>query len=159
MQNKNYITKLGYAKLRAELANLVTIERPTLVQTITWAASNGDRSENGDYIYGKRRLREVDKRIHILTKRLEEAEVVDHLVHIGVAKIFFGARVTILKNDEIMQTITIVGQDEIDSEKNHVSWTSPIARHLLNKSVGDNFEFISPSGTQFIEIIAVEYGY
>lgn len=159
MQQKNYITKFGYAKLREELSDLVTVERPVLVQTITWAAGNGDRSENGDYIYGKRRLREVDKRIRMLTNKIENAEVVDPAVHVGVEKIFFGARVTILRDDEITQVVTIVGQDEIDTERNYISWTAPIARALLHKNMGDCFEFRSPNGIHFIEIIAVEYAY
>ncbi|HLX54757.1 MAG TPA: transcription elongation factor GreB [Aquella sp.] len=157
MTDKNYITVEGYERLKTELHNLVTVERPFLVQTIAWAASNGDRSENADYIYGKRKLRELDKQIYRLTKKLEIAEVVDCKVHIGKDKIFFGATVTILRNDKIEQTIRIVGQDEIDTELNYISWTSPLARFLLGKTTGDIFKLKLPSGIDEIEIIDVVY--
>lgn len=157
MEDKNYITVEGYERLKIQLHTLVTVERPFLVQTITWAASNGDRSENADYIYGKRKLRELDKQIHRLTKKLEIAEVVDCRAHIGKEKIFFGATVTILRNEKIQQTIRIVGQDEIDTELNYISWTSPLARFLLGKSIDDIFELKLPSGVDQIEIIGVVY--
>lgn len=157
MVDKNYITIEGYELLKQELHTIVTVERPFLVQTVAWAASNGDRSENADYIYGKRKLRELDKQIYRLTKKLEIAEVVNCKVHIGNPKIFFGAIVTILRNDEIEQTIRIVGQDEIDPQNNYVSWTSPLARSLLQKSIGDTFEFILPFGKDKIEILDVVY--
>lgn len=157
VNKKNYITRRGYICLQDELNQLVTKERPQLVKTINWAAGNGDRSENGDYIYGKRRLREVDKRIHLLTKKLENAEVVDCSVHAGKEQIFFGATVTIYRNDEIEQTVTIVGQDEIDPSRNHISWTSPLARHLLTKSIGDRFKLQLPNGIEWIEILEVVY--
>lgn len=157
MNQKNYITVAGYARLKEELHNLVTKERPTLVQTINWAAGNGDRSENGDYIYGKRRLREVDKRIHMITKKLEHAEVVDPKVHEGIETIFFGATVTILRNNEVEQTITIVGQDEIDPLNNHISWTSPLAKALLRKNLGDSFTLSLATGDSVIEILDVQY--
>lgn len=157
MTDKNYITVEGYERLKIELHNLVTVERPFLVQTITWAASNGDRSENADYIYGKRKLREVDKQIYRLTKKLEIAEVVDCRAHIGNDKVFFGATVTILRNDKVEQIVRIVGQDEIDTSLNFISWTSPLARFLLGKSIGDTFKLNLPSGVDLIEIIDVNY--
>lgn len=157
MPDKNYITIEGYERLKAELQKLVTVERPFLVQTITWAASNGDRSENADYIYGKRKLRELDKQIYRLTKKLENAEVVDCRAHIGKQQIFFGATVTILRNDTVEQTVRIVGQDEIDPGQNYISWTSPLAKFLLRKNIGDVFELMVPSGIDIIEIIDVIY--
>ena len=157
MESKNYITEKGYQVLREELHNLVTKERPHYVQLVNWAAGNGDRSENADYQYGKKKLREIDKRIHQLTKKIEAAEVVNPVVHQGKETIFFGATVTILRNQETEQTITIVGQDEINPEKNHISWTSPLARILLRKNLGDTFYFNSPQGKEQIEIIEIIY--
>lgn len=157
MSQKNYITANGYRALQDELNDLVTKERPHLVKTVSWAAGNGDRSENGDYIYGKRRLREVDKRIRLLTKKLENAEIVESSVHAGIERVFFGAVVTIYRNDNLEQTIKIVGQDEIDPHKNHISWTSPLARALLNKIIGDRFLLHLPEGAEWVEIIDVIY--
>lgn len=157
MSQKNYITNVGYTVLREELSNLLSKERPHLVQTINWAAGNGDRSENGDYIYGKRKLREIDKRIYVLTKRLEQAEVVDSSVHFGKEKIYFGAVVTVCRNDSIEQVVKIVGQDEIDPSLNYISWTSPLAKFLLGKSIGDRFKFNSPSCEEWIEVLDVVY--
>ena len=159
MHQKNYITTIGYIRLKEELHDLVTRERPKLVETINWAAGNGDRSENGDYIYGKRRLREVDKRIRALTHKLENAEAVDPRTHSGADKIYFGARVAFLKNSENEQIVTIVGQDEIDPNRNYISWNAPLAKALLSKGVGDVFEFNSPNGISLIEIIDVNYVY
>lgn len=158
MQDKNYITILGYKKLQDELFDLVTKERPELVRTINWAASNGDRSENGDYIYGKKRLREVDKRIRFLTGRIEKAEVVDHRANIGNSKIFFGAEVTIFRAITATEEIVrIVGVDETNFGNNHISWISPLAMALLRRSLGDEIEFHSPRGVTSIEILAVNY--
>ncbi len=157
MTEKNYITITGYAVLRAELHNLVTKERPHYVKLVNWAASNGDRSENADYQYGKKRLREIDKRIHQLTKKIEHAEVVDPLSHTGNETIYFGATVIIVRNEKTEQTVKIVGQDEINTELNHISWTSPLARQLLRKKLGDNFTFQSPQGLEEIEILEVIY--
>lgn len=154
---KNYITTKGYAVLREELHNLVTKERPQYVQLVNWAASNGDRSENADYQYGKKKLRDIDKRIHILTKRIENAEVVDPKVHTGKEIIYFGATVEIFRNGEIEQTVKIVGQDEINPEINHISWTSPLARVLIRKKLGDIFMFNSPQGEEEIEIVDINY--
>ncbi len=157
MDKKNYITVTGYKILQDELHGLVSNERPKLVQTINWAASNGDRSENADYIYGKRRLREIDKRIHFLTKKIETAEVVNHVLNQGNERVFFGATVMILKNNTLEITVKIVGQDEIDPKFNHISWTSPLARVLLHKNVGDTFNFTSPSGVDELEILEINY--
>lgn len=154
---KNYITTTGYAVLREELHNLVTKERPQYVQLVNWAASNGDRSENADYQYGKKKLREIDKRIYILTKRIENAEVVDPNVHNGKETVYFGATVEILRNNEVKQIVTIVGQDEINPEINHISWTSPLAKALIRKNLGDTFMFSSPQGEDEIEIVDINY--
>lgn len=157
MSDKNYITLTGYANLREELHLLVTKERPQYVQLVNWAASNGDRSENADYQYGKKKLREIDRRIHQLTKKIENAEAVDPRVHAGAEIIYFGATVTIIRNDMQEQTVTIVGQDEINPELNHISWTSPLARNLLRKKLGDVFNFQSPQGMDEIEIVEINY--
>jgi transcription elongation factor GreB len=154
---KNYISNKGYAKLVEELQQLITKERPQYVQLVSWAASNGDRSENADYQYGKKKLREIDARIHILNKKIAEAEIVDHKAHQGTEIIFFGATVTILRNNQIQQSVTIVGQDEINPQLNHISWNSPLARVLLKKRVGDSFSFNSPQGEEEIKIIKVAY--
>ena len=134
---KNYITPQGYARLKAELLELIDSERPKIVEIVHWAASNGDRSENGDYHYGKKRLREIDRRIRFLTKRLEIAEISDPGVHHGKDQIFFGACVTYVDDSGAEQTVTILGIDEADSALNQVSWISPIARALLKARVGD----------------------
>jgi transcription elongation factor GreB len=154
---KNYITPAGYARIRAELFELIDVERPKVVEVVHWAASNGDRSENGDYIYGKRRLREIDKRIRFLTKRIEIAVVSDPSVHFGNAQIYFGATVTYEEESGLQRTITILGIDEADNLKHQVSWVSPIARTLLRSQVGDVLRLISPQGSQEIEVIRVEY--
>lgn len=156
-QQKNYITEKGYAKLREELHNLVTKERPHYVHLVNWAASNGDRSENADYQYGKKKLRDIDKQIHILTKRIENSEVVNPTVHDGKEVVYFGATVTIMRNQDVEQTVTIVGQDEINPEINHISWTSPLAKMLLRKNLGDTFYFNAPQGREEIEIIDICY--
>lgn len=154
---KNYITPAGYARIRAELFELIDVERPKVVEVVHWAASNGDRSENGDYIYGKRRLREIDKRIRFLTKRLEIAEISDPSVHFGSEQIFFGATVTYEDESGLQRTITILGIDEADNLKKQVSWVSPIARTLLRAQVGDVLRLMSPQGSQEIEVLSVEY--
>ena len=156
---KNYITSQGYAKLKAEHTHLLGVERPELVKVIAWAASNGDRSENGDYIYGKKRLREIDRRIHYLTKRLDSAEVVDPARRGDSAQIFFGATVTYayVRGGGEERTITIVGVDEVDVKRGHVSWLSPISRVLLKRRSGDVVTFATPAGEAEIEIINVRY--
>lgn len=153
---KNYITPQGAEKLKAELKKLLTLDRPELVKVIQWAASNGDRSENGDYIYGKRRLREMDRRIRFLTKRLESAEVVD-VTQLDHSKVRFGAKVTVLDEEDNKKIYQIVGQDEIDAKFGRVSWVSPIAKALLNSKVGDVVQLQTPTGTVDLEVIAIEY--
>ena len=154
---KNYITPAGYARIRAELLDLIDNERPKVVEVVHWAASNGDRSENGDYIYGKRRLREIDRRIRFLTKRLEIAEISDPCVHFGSDQVFFGATVTYEEMGGLQRTVTILGIDEADNLRQQVTWVSPVARALLRMQVGDVVRLTSPSGIQDIEIIRVDY--
>lgn len=154
---KNYITPRGFERLRAELLELMDSERPKVVEAVHWAARNGDRSENGDYIYGKKRLREIDRRIRFLTKRLEIAEVTDPSVHHGRDQIFFGARVTYADAAGQERTVTILGIDEADSAQGEVSWVSPIARALLKARVGDVVKLVTPLGAQEIEVLDVRY--
>jgi transcription elongation factor GreB len=155
--SKNYITPQGYARLRAELLQLIDEERPKIVEVVHWAASNGDRSENGDYIYGKKRLREIDRRIRFLTKRLELAEISDPAVHHGHDQVFFGATVSYALESGQERTITIMGIDEADSAKGQVSWVSPIARALLKSRAGDVVKLVTPLGAQEIEVLEVRY--
>lgn len=154
---KNYITPTGIEALRAELHQLRRVERPEVVATVSWAAGNGDRSENGDYIYGKKRLRQIDGRIRRLLKRLEVAEVVDPLAQPDKEKIFFGATVTYEDQHGAERTIRIVGTDEAAIEKNEVSWVSPVARALMRKSVGDVAMLQTPDGEVEIEVLAIAY--
>jgi transcription elongation factor GreB len=154
---RNYITPQGYARLRAELMQLIDDERPKVVEVVHWAASNGDRSENGDYLYGKKRLREIDRRIRFLTKRLEIAEVADPSLHHGHEQVFFGATVTYAEESGVERTITIVGIDEADSLKGQVSWISPIARALIKSQEGDVVRLVTPAGAQEIEVLEVRY--
>ena len=154
---KNYITPQGYARMRTELLTLIDDERPKVVEIVHWAASNGDRSENGDYIYGKKRLREIDRRIRFLTKRMELASVTDPAVHFGSEQVFFGATVTYEDDQGNAKTITILGIDEADSLNGQVSWVSPIARALLKSKVGDVVRLQTPAGMQDIEVIQVSY--
>ncbi len=154
---KNYITPAGCARLQAELLELIDIERPKVVEIVHWAASNGDRSENGDYIYGKKRLREIDRRIRHLTKRMEIAVVADPALHYGEEQIFFGASVTYVQADGITRSVTILGIDEADSTKGEVSWVSPIARTLLKAHCGDVLPLVMPGGSMEIEVTKVAY--
>ena len=154
---RNYMTPGGYARLRAELFTLIDDERPKVVEIVHWAASNGDRSENGDYLYGKKRLREIDRRIRFLTKRLEIAEVVDPTVHNGSDQVFFGATVTYAEASGTERTVTILGIDEADSLKGQVSWVSPIARTLLKSREGDELKLLTPAGVIDIEVLNVSY--
>jgi transcription elongation factor GreB len=154
---KNYITRAGYERLRAELFQLMDDERPKLVETVHWAARNGDRSENGDYLYGKKRLREIDRRIRFLTRRLEIAEVVDASQHVGGDQIFFGATATYVDEAGQQTTVTILGVDEADSAQGQISWISPVARALLKARVGDVVRLVLPGGTQELEVLAVQY--
>lgn len=154
---RNYITPAGHARLKDELEELVKRERPRIVEIVSWAASNGDRSENGDYIYGKRRLREIDRRIRFLTKRLEIAEVVDPLRQGDNDQIFFGACVTIADADGVENTYTIVGVDETNAARGYISWISPLARAVIKSREGDTVRFQSPLGIREIDIVAVMY--
>lgn len=154
---RNYITPAGYARLRAELFDLIDNERPKVVDVVHWAASNGDRSENGDYLYGKKRLREIDRRIRFLTKRLEIAEIIDPSVHHGKEQVFFGATVTYSERHGVERTVTIMGMDEADSLQGQVSWVSPIARTLLRSQIGDVLQLLTPSGVVDIEVLDVVY--
>ncbi len=155
---KNYVTRRGYAQLKAELEQLVKAERPALVQVVSWAAKNGDRSENGDYIYGKKRLREMDKRIRFLIKRLETATVVDPVEQENVGQVFFGATVTISDAESgIDETWQIVGVDEANASEGRISWISPLARALLKAREGDAVRFQSPAGLREIEILEIRY--
>ncbi len=154
---KNYITPTGWQALKDELYQLVHKERPEIVQVVNWAASNGDRSENGDYLYGKRRMREIDRRIRFLTKRLEAALVVDPEQREPTDQVFFAATVILLRGDGSEQTVKIVGVDEIDTAANKISWVSPLARCLLKAREGDEVLLHGPEGREVIEILSVEY--
>ena len=154
---RNYITPAGLQRLLDEAAHLWKVERPKLVETVAWAASNGDRSENGDYIYGKRRLREIDRRIRFLTKRLDIAEIVDPLRQGDNDQVFFGARVTVADADGNENTYTIVGVDEADVVRGRISWISPLARALIKAREGDSIRFQSPVGVREIDIVGVVY--
>ena len=156
-ETKNYITPTGWQVLKDELYHLVNKERPEIVQIVNWAASNGDRSENGDYLYGKRRMREIDRRIRFLTKRLESAVVVDPEAREATDQIFFSATVGLLRGDGREQTVKIVGVDEIDIAKNKISWISPLARSLIKAREGDEVVLDTPEGREIIEILSVEY--
>lgn len=154
---RNYITPAGYARLREELLALLDVERPKVVEVVSWAAKNGDRSENGDYLYGKKRLREIDRRIRFLTRRLDIAEVVDPSLHHGGDQIFFGATVTYANRRGEERTITIKGIDEADSAQGEVSWIAPVARALLKARVGDEVQLATPGGPESIEVLEVRY--
>ena len=155
--SKNYITPAGYQRIKDELLQLIDVDRPEVVRIVHWAASNGDRSENGDYIYGKRRLREIDRRIRFLTKRLDAAEVVDPSAHHGSDQIFFGATVTYENQAGEAHTVTIVGIDEIDPLNGKISWVSPVARALTKAHEGDSITLQTPAGMEQLEIIEVCY--
>ncbi|MFM7533918.1 MAG: transcription elongation factor GreB [Rubrivivax sp.] len=154
---RNYITPPGWARLRDELRTLLDEERPKVVETVSWAAKNGDRSENGDYLYGKKRLREIDRRIRFLTRRLDIAEVVDPAVHHGSDQVYFGATVTYANARGQTRTVTIKGIDEADSLAGEVSWVSPVSRALLKAREGDEVRLVTPAGVETIEIVAVRY--
>jgi transcription elongation factor GreB len=161
MDTKNYITPAGHEALKAELLHLLDQERPEIVQVVHWAASNGDRSENGDYIYGKKRLREIDRRIRFLNQRLENAVVVNNQERIANGgdpeQIFFGATVLYSDSDGVNTQIRIVGVDEVDLEKGCVSWISPIAKALIKAKVGDTVRIQTPAGVKEIDILDVRY--
>ncbi len=157
LEGKNYLTRAGYDRLRAELFTLMDEERPRIVDVVHWAAGNGDRSENGDYLYGKKRLREIDRRIRFLTRRLELAEVVDSSMHHGSDQVFFGATVTYADAEGTETTVTILGVDEADSAQGQISWVSPVARALLKSRVGEHVRLTVPGGEQELEILEVSY--
>jgi len=154
---RNYMTVRGHALLRAEFEQLVKIERPEIVQVVSWAAGNGDRSENGDYIYGKKRLREIDRRIRFLTKRLESAVIVDPAEQENRDRVFFSATVTVCDVDGEEATYQIVGIDEADARRGRISWISPLARALLKAREGDTVRFESPGGMREIDIVEIRY--
>ena len=154
---KNYITPQGYAVLHSELLDLIDNERPKVVEGVHWAASNGDRSENGDYIYGKKRLREIDRRIRFLTKRLEIAEITNPSFHWGSDQVFFGATVRYVDDCDAVRTITILGIDEAQTALGQVSWISPVARTLLKARVGDALKLVMPERVATIEVLSVSY--
>ncbi len=154
---KNYITPAGHARIRAELLHLIDVERPEVVRVVSWAASNGDRSENGDYLYGKKRLREIDRRIRFLTKRLDAAVVVDPSRQENRDQAFFGATVTYLRNGGLEETVTIVGIDEVDPASGRVSWISPVAKALLKAREGDSVHLRTPAGVDELTVLEVSY--
>ena len=154
---KNYMTPGGFATLQDEMNRLTREERPKVVEIVTWAAGNGDRSENGDYLYGKKRLREIDRRLRYLTKRLESAEVVDPQKQQGLERIFFGATVTYAREDGTEPTVTLVGPDEADLSKGKISWLSPVAKALIKLQVGDTVELRTATGVETLEVLAINY--
>ena len=155
---KNYMTPNGLEALKSEFNQLLRVERPKVVEVVSWAAGNGDRSENGDYIYGKKRLREIDRRVRYLTKSIESAIVVDPQLQKNLAQVFFGATVTYAyeKGDE--QTVTLVGIDEANLDEGKISWLSPVARALMKTHVGDLVELRTPAGPTAIEVLSIRYG-
>jgi transcription elongation factor GreB len=154
---KNYMTPAGFKRFRDEREQLARVERPKIVEIVSWAAGNGDRSENGDYLYGKKRLREIDRRLRFLTKRLEVAEVVDPQRQQGLDRVFFGATVTYANARDEELTVTLVGVDEADMERGQISWVSPVARALMKAKVGDRVEVKTPAGPEPIEVLDIEY--
>lgn len=154
---KNYMTPAGHRAMREELLHLLDVDRPDVVKLVSWAASNGDRSENGDYIYGKRRLREIDRRIRFLTKRLDLAEVVDSSLQENIDQVFFGATVLYANRAGEDVSVTIVGVDEVDLDRGYISWISPVARALLKAKVGDTVTLHTPAGVEQLDILDVHY--
>lgn len=156
-QFKNYMTPPGFAAMKEEWRVLMREERPKMVEIVSWAAGNGDRSENGDYIYGKKRLREIDRRVRYLTKRMESAVVVDPAQQQGLERVFFGATVTYVREDDTEITVTLVGIDEADAVQGKISWISPVARALMKAQVGDVVELRTPAGLETLEVLAIRY--
>ena len=154
---KNYITPQGYRRLRLELFDLIDNQRPKAVEIVHWAASNGDRSENGDYIYGKKRLREIDRRIRFLTQRLEIAKIANPCVHYGSDQVFFGATVAYADAQGHEKTVTILGVDEVLGEMGQISWKSPVASALLKARIGDQVTLMTPQGMRQLEVLDVQY--
>lgn len=155
---KNYITPEGFAALQAEFHQLYKVERPEVVRTVAWAAGNGDRSENGDYIYGKRRLRQIDSRCRHLMRRMDLAEIVDSSLQQHLEKVFFGAWVTLFNlDDDTEHTYRIVGKDEIEPSKGYISWISPLAKAMLGKAIGDTVRVVTPKGEETFEVVDIRY--
>lgn len=154
---KNYVTPFGLAQLQEEFKYLRYTERPKVVEIVRWAAGNGDRSENGDYIYGKKRLREIDRRVRYLTKRLDSATVVDPELQKNLTKVFFGATVTYAQKNGVEKTVKLVGIDEADLSQHKISWTSPVAKALLKSEVGDIVKLHTPQGNETLEILKIKY--
>lgn len=154
----HYVTPGGFAQLQAELKRLLYGERPKVVEIVAWAAGNGDRSENGDYIYGKKRLREIDRRVRYLSKRLENAQIVDPIQQRHLKQVFFGATVTYATADDTEHTVTLVGIDEADASQGKISWQSPVAMALLKAGIGDTVKLRTPVGEQWLEVVALRYG-
>ena len=157
MDRPNYITPAGFAAMRAEYGTLFEIERPALVEIISWAAGNGDRSENGDYIYGRKKLREIDRRLNVLSKRMTAAQVVDPARQPDRTRVFFGATVTLADEDDAERVLTLVGEDEADAGAGRVSWHSPIARALKGARAGDVRRVRLPGGEKDYEVISIAY--
>ena len=157
MDRPNYITPAGFAALRAEYDRLFATERPALVETIAWAAGNGDRSENGDYIYGRKRLREIDRRLGWLSKRMKAAKVIDPAAQVDRGRIWFGATITIADEDDAERTLTLIGDDEADAGAGKVGWNAPIARALRGAAIGDLRRVTLPTGERDYEVVAIEY--
>ncbi|MBV8938754.1 MAG: transcription elongation factor GreB [Alphaproteobacteria bacterium] len=154
---KNYMTPRGFAAMQEELQRLMRKERPKVVETVSWAAGNGDRSENADYIYGKKRLREIDRRVRYLKRRLESAEVVDPARQQKLEQVFFGATVTYAREDDSEQTVTLVGIDEANVAEGRISWISPVAKALMKARVGDSVALRTPAGTETLEVLSIRY--
>jgi transcription elongation factor GreB len=154
---KNYMTPGGFALLQEELRHLLKEERPRVVEIVSWAAGNGDRSENGDYLYGKKRLREIDRRLRYLQKRLESAEVIDPKKQQKLDRVFFGATVTYARKDGEEHTVSLVGPDEADLTKGKISWLSPVAKALMKSQAGDTVELRAAAGTETLEVLAIHY--
>lgn len=157
MDRPNYITPAGFAALRTEYDRLFAVERPALVETIAWAAGNGDRSENGDYIYGRKRLREIDRRLGWLSKRMKAAKVIDPAQQADRDRIWFGATITIADEDDAERTLTLIGDDEADAGAGKVGWNAPIARALRGAAIGDLRRVTLPTGERDYEVVAIEY--
>jgi len=153
----NYITPAGYGAMRAEYRRLFEIERPALVETISWAAGNGDRSENGDYIYGRKRLREIDRTLDRLSKKLAKIQVVDPRQQLDRSRAFFGATVTIADENDATRIVTLVGEDEADASAGRISWHSPLARALRGAGVGDLRRVLLPGGEREYEVVGIDY--
>ena len=153
----NYITPGGFSALRSRYETLFSVERPKLVETISWAAGNGDRSENGDYIYGRKRLREIDRELNFLSRRMKDAKVVDPARQVDRTRVWFGATVTVVDEDDVERTVTLVGEDEADATAGRISWKSPLARALRGAGIGDSRQVMLPAGPREHEVLAVEY--